>query len=145
MSVAMKARRGQEVDAPSAPQKDRLSVLVADDEPSIRFVVGKLLERQGYEVLLAADGHEAIERTLAARPDAMILDFNLGDMDGASVLRELRAQGYDGGVIGLSGMQDPEIVSQLVTLGCVDLQTKPPNFGVLLTAVEAATAVKTGS
>ena len=145
MSVLLKTLREQEIDAPSAPHKDRLSVLVADDEPSIRFVVGKLLERQGYEVLLAADGHEAIERTLAARPDAMILDFNLGDMDGVSVLRELRAHGYEGGVIGLSGMQDPEVLSQLLALGCMDIQTKPPDFGKLLTAVEAAAAVKAGS
>jgi two-component system KDP operon response regulator KdpE len=66
-------------------------VLVVDDEAPIRRFVRAELEAQGYRVLLAGNGAEALERIADDRPDLVLLDVMLPDLDGFAVLRRLRA------------------------------------------------------
>lgn len=65
-------------------------VLVVDDEPMVREVVTAYLERDGFEVTLAADGRSALESFDAASPDLVVLDVMLPEIDGFSVLTHLR-------------------------------------------------------
>jgi DNA-binding response OmpR family regulator len=65
-------------------------VLVVDDEPNIRDTVAFNLRREGIDVILAADGHEAIAQARSERPDAIVLDVMLPGMDGFQVCRTLR-------------------------------------------------------
>jgi DNA-binding response OmpR family regulator len=65
-------------------------VLVVDDEPTIVEIVGRYLERAGYEAAGAADGFEALERAAAERPDLVVLDLMLPGIDGIEVMRRLR-------------------------------------------------------
>jgi two-component system response regulator MprA len=68
-------------------------VLVVDDEPAVRAALGRALRLEAYEVEMAADGHEALER-LAARPlDAVVLDVAMPRVDGLEVCRRLRRAG----------------------------------------------------
>ena len=65
-------------------------VLVVDDEPKIRDVVGGYLTRDGYSVLFAATGREALEKSIREHPDLIVLDLKLPDIDGEDVARSVR-------------------------------------------------------
>ncbi|MGV9303940.1 MULTISPECIES: response regulator transcription factor [unclassified Nonomuraea] len=66
-------------------------ILVVDDEPSIRDLLSASLRFSGFEVLTAADGLEAVEIAERARPDLVVLDVMLPDLDGFEVARRLEA------------------------------------------------------
>ena len=68
------------------------TVLVVDDEPILRETIAFNLQREGYSVLLAADGEEALETARADFPDLIILDIMLPKLDGLQVLRILREE-----------------------------------------------------
>src|ERR1700710_233030 len=63
------------------------TVLVVDDEPTILDVVGRYMERAGYETHRAADGPEALRLAAAHRPDLVVLDLMLPGIDGIEVMR----------------------------------------------------------
>ena len=66
------------------------SVLVVDDEESVRTLVVETLAGTGYELRQAADGQEALERIAARRPDAIVLDLMMPNLDGFGVLERLQ-------------------------------------------------------
>src|SRR5207248_2793204 len=67
-------------------------VLVVDDEPMVTEVVGRYLEREGFEVALAADGDEALRLARRDIPDLVVLDLMLPRIDGLEVCRVLRRE-----------------------------------------------------
>ena len=75
---------------PRAPDPGTTRVLVVDDDPSFVRFVEMFLEPEGFQVIPALTGSEGIELARARRPDAVLLDYNLPDMDGQDVLRELK-------------------------------------------------------
>jgi two-component system, OmpR family, response regulator ResD len=74
-----------------AAAKSARRILIVDDEPAIREVVGQYLELEGYVVMQAADGLEALRLAQASPPDLVILDLMLPGIDGLDVCRRLRA------------------------------------------------------
>jgi DNA-binding response OmpR family regulator len=68
------------------------TILVVDDEQDIRELLQYNLEKAGYRVVTSRDGAEALKRTLASPPDALVLDLLMPAMDGLSVLRSLRGE-----------------------------------------------------
>jgi two-component system, OmpR family, response regulator MprA len=70
-----------------------MRILVVDDEPSVRAALQRALALERYEVELAADGGEALERLAASPPDAVVLDVAMPVLDGLEVCRRLRAAG----------------------------------------------------
>lgn len=66
------------------------TILVVDDEPTIREVVRKYLERDGYQVVEVADGHQALNYLKTNRPDLIVLDVMLPGVDGLTITRQLR-------------------------------------------------------
>ena len=80
------------------------SVLIVDDEPNIRRMVGALLTSEGYEVRDAADGATAIARAAESAPDVVLLDLMIpGELDGLATLARLRESAPDVPVIMMSG------------------------------------------
>lgn len=69
----------------------RKRLLLADDLPSIRDSLGRLLRRQGYEVVLARNGHEAVERVASESFDLVLLDLSMPGMDGWQALSRVAA------------------------------------------------------
>ncbi|MDQ3377611.1 MAG: response regulator, partial [Actinomycetota bacterium] len=67
-------------------------VLIVDDEPNIREVVGLYLRRDGHEVVSAADGEEALELFRSAAPDLVVLDLMLPRLSGLEVCRRMQAE-----------------------------------------------------
>jgi two-component system response regulator MprA len=69
------------------------SVLIVDDEPAVRAALDRALRLDGYEVELAADGREALDRLAEARLDAVVLDVAMPGIDGLEVCRRMREAG----------------------------------------------------
>ncbi len=66
-------------------------ILVVDDEPSIRALVRDVLEEEGHEVLLAADGYAGLRMAELHAPDCIVLDVMMPGLDGHAVLQRVRA------------------------------------------------------
>jgi DNA-binding response OmpR family regulator len=73
-----------------------MRILVVDDDESVRGLVRDVLEVEGHEVELAADGFSALRRLAACRPDAVVLDVMMPGMDGYAVLSRIRSSEVDG-------------------------------------------------
>ena len=101
------------------------TILVVDDEPHIREIVGSYLAREGHEVRYAADGNEALASALEAEPDLIVLDLMLPGRSGFDVLRELRAAGRRPALIMLTARD--EVIDRVAGLeiGADDYVTKP--------------------
>jgi CheY-like chemotaxis protein len=85
--------RGVDVAASSLPAaSSHLRVLVVDDDPDLRAMVVTALHRDGHHTLEAADGQSALRLIDSGEPDLVLLDLILPNLDGISLLRELRAQ-----------------------------------------------------
>src|SRR5205814_6106683 len=76
------------------PGKDQTvaRILVVDDDPAIRQLLTDVLEIEGYEVTVAADGQAAVQLVAVSRPDFVVLDVMMPHLDGYGVLREIRAR-----------------------------------------------------
>jgi DNA-binding response OmpR family regulator len=68
------------------------TILIVDDEAIVREVVSDYLKRDGFQVVTAADGVEALERFAGARPDLVLLDLMLPEIDGVEVCRRIRSE-----------------------------------------------------
>jgi DNA-binding response OmpR family regulator len=113
-------------------------VLVVDDEPTIREVVSRYLVRAGYETAVAATGREAIRHAGSERPDVVVLDLMLPDVDGLEVMRRLRQQDRDRTAIVLltaRGEESDRVVG--LRLGADDYVVKPFSPAELVARVDA--------
>jgi two-component system response regulator MprA len=70
-----------------------MRILVVDDEPGVRSALDRALRHERHDVVLAADGREALDAVAARRPDALVLDVAMPGIDGLEVCRRLRAAG----------------------------------------------------
>jgi two-component system nitrogen regulation response regulator NtrX len=115
------------------------SVLIVDDEPNIRRMVGALLASEGFEVRDAADGESGVARALELEPDLVLLDLMIpGTMDGMAVLERLRASFPELPVIMMSGRAGLADAVKATRLGAVNFLEKPLTpEGVLLALTSA--------
>jgi CheY-like chemotaxis protein len=109
------------------------TVLVVDDEVDLLFTIALSLELNGYKVLKAASGEEALEVVEAERPDAIVLDLRLPGIDGWEVLRRLADMGRfpSTPVVLLSAQVDAATAARAVNLGCHAHLAKPFNTAEL--------------
>jgi chemosensory pili system protein ChpA (sensor histidine kinase/response regulator) len=84
------AQRGGAPEAVVAPSPRRAVVMVVDDSLTVRKVSQRLLEREGYQVLLAKDGVDALEQLQQSTPDLMLVDIEMPRMDGFDLTRHVR-------------------------------------------------------
>jgi PAS domain S-box-containing protein len=119
---------------------DTSLILQCDDDPDIRAVVQIMLQRQGYRVLTAASGIEAVEIAVKQHPAVIILNLMMPGMDGWETLAVLKQQvdTQNIPVIILSGLSPN--VSQGLPVGVSDWIVKPPNLRMLCQALEKALA-----
>ncbi|MGE7853166.1 response regulator transcription factor [Bacillus paramycoides] len=112
-----------------------MKILVVDDESSIRNLIRMQLEMEGYEVLTAADGREAVARW-DERPDVLILDVMLPDTDGYELLRLFREKDRDIPVLMLTAKSQMNDKLLGLQLGADDYVTKPFNYAELILRVK---------
>ncbi|CAK0749776.1 Nitrogen assimilation regulatory protein NtrX [Gammaproteobacteria bacterium] len=114
-------------------------LLVVDDEPDIRALVKEILEDEGYEVDTAENGQQARERRHSRRPDLVLLDIWMPDVDGITLLREWSEEGgIRTPVIMMSGHGTVETAVEATRGGAYDFLEKPLSMAKLLITVERA-------
>jgi len=121
MSMAKAEARGQL----RRPDGSPVRVLVVDDEATLAELLTMALRFEGWEVSSAADGLGAVRAARDFRPDAVVLDMMLPDIDGLEVLRRLRAESPDVPVLFLTARDSVEDRITGLTAGGDDYVTKP--------------------
>jgi two-component system KDP operon response regulator KdpE len=112
-------------------------VLLVDDEPNILSTLAPLLRTRGYDVVTAMSGHAAIETAGRDKPDLIVLDLGLPDMDGADVCRIIREeQSVPIVVLSARGAERDKV--RALDLGADDYVTKPFGAEELLARIRAA-------
>jgi two-component system response regulator MprA len=101
----------------------RRTILVADDDQSLRILLVRILALDGYEVRATADGLEALEAVIAERPDALVLDVDMPRLTGIELCRRLRASGCPVPILIVSG--NPENRTPAISAGANDFLSKP--------------------
>jgi CheY-like chemotaxis protein len=117
------------------------SLLVIDDEAEVVDLLRDYFQEQGYSVMSAVNGRDALVLASLTRPDAVILDIRMPEMPGPDVLRELRARDASIAVVMLSGTDDEDLARELLKQGAIDYVRKPFVFEDLETVVRTAVLV----
>src|SRR5215218_4968479 len=110
-------------------------ILVVDDEPNILDVLSMALRFQGFEVETAATGEEALAAAASFKPQLMVLDIMLPDMEGFDVARRLGAQRAEVPIIFLTARDATEDKIRGLTTGGDDYVTKPFSLEELIARV----------
>ena len=114
-------------------------VLLVEDNEESREGLSRYLRRNGYEILLAVDGRQAVDVARAAVPDLILIDLNLPVLDGWEATRQLKAGSETRGipVIALTAHAMAGDRERALEAGCDDYDTKPIDFPRLLTKIES--------
>ncbi len=127
-------QRARTHDHPGAPY-----ILVVDDEPDIRHLLQEILQDEGYQVDVAENGASARQSHRARRPDLVLLDIWMPDVDGITLLKEwCEDEGLPMPVIMMSGHGTVETAVEATRLGAYDFIEKPISLAKLLLTVENA-------
>ena len=95
-------------------------ILVADDEESIRWVLSTSLEKGGYEVDLGVNGTEALDKALSNNYSLIILDINMPDLNGLTVLKELKEKDIESPVVLITAQNTVNNAITGIKLGAYD-------------------------
>lgn len=120
------------------PEGRQETVLVVEDDPTMRLGLTKALRSDGYRVITAPTGQEGLEAALAEPPDLMILDVMLPGMNGYEVLESVRARDADLPIIMLTAKGEEEDRVRGLKSGADDYVVKPFGVAELLARVQAA-------
>src|SRR5262245_50769482 len=114
-------------------------VLLVDDHEMNRELLRRRLQRAGYEVVSAGDGRQALSLAKQGRPDLVLMDLGLPDLDGWEVTRRLKADPVTRPVpvIALTAHTAPESRERAMQAGCDDFDTKPYDMPRLLGKIDA--------
>ena len=113
------------------------TILVVDDEPHIHKMLGILLDVENFKIAESASGKQAIRMCASVKPDLLLLDLGLPDMDGKEVITAVREWSQVPIIILSVSSSDDEITAAL-NMGANDYVTKPFNVGVLMARINAA-------
>lgn len=114
------------------------TILLADDEPSIRRTLREILEFEGYDIKEAGDGEETLTAVRDGEVDLILLDIKMPKRDGMEVLEALSEEGRGLPVVMISGHGTVETAVEATKLGAVDFLEKPPDLNRLLVTVRNA-------
>lgn len=107
-----------------------LTVLVAEDSEDMRFLMRAEFEKRGYRVVEAANGHEAVAAATHDRPDVILMDVTLPELDGLEATKRIREdeQMRDALIIAVTGHHETEYRTSALAAGCNAYVTKPIDF-----------------
>lgn len=116
-----------------------MKILIIDDERGIRNTMKEILEFEGHEVSLAADGKEGVDAALAGQFDAIFCDIKMPNMDGTDVLETLKSEGCEAEIIMISGHGDIDTAVKCIRAGAYDFIQKPLDLNRILITLRNAT------
>src|SRR5690242_17173848 len=112
-------------------------ILIAEDDDDTRQTVRDLLRSNGYDVLEATDGGEALDLVKSAKPDALVLDIIMPRMEGWEVVEKIRGQNSNLPILVLSALQSEEDLVRALDAGADDYVEKPYRTSELLARLRA--------
>lgn len=116
---------------------EKIKVLMVDDEAQFRATTQKILNRRGFETVLAASGEEAITK-IKENPDVVVLDIKMPGMDGLEALAEIKKLSADLPVIMLTGHGSEASAREALTQGAFDYLAKPCEIDLLASKITDA-------
>ncbi len=119
-----------------------MRILIAEDHPDNRELLSRRLSRQGYEIYLAENGAEAVEKTKTCAPDLILMDISMPVMSGIEATRALRKipEGRSVKIVALTAHAMDNARRECIDAGCDDFATKPVDFAGLLKLIERLAA-----
>jgi len=114
------------------------NVLIAEDDRAARISLTNLLEAEGFRVLAAKNGQEALALVLSQEPEVALLDIRMPVLDGLTVLKKAREGGSESVLIIMTAHGDSNVAIEAMKLGAFDYVTKPLDFHLLLPQIERA-------
>jgi DNA-binding NtrC family response regulator len=123
----------------------RIKVLLVDDEKGIRFLLSEVLLHRGFEVSLARDGQESLEKLAESHFDLVITDINMPRLDGVSMLKSMQQTGREEKIIVMTGNPSDKRLTDKGLPRIVTHLHKPFGIEKFLDVVMAATSNSTES
>ncbi len=117
---------------------ERTTVLVVDDEEGIRKALERFLTRLGYQVAIAANATEALQRLATDHPHTMLCDIRMPETSGVELLPKVLAQDPDLAVIMLTAIDEPRTAIECLKLGAYDYLIKPVDLEELELSLQHA-------
>jgi len=121
---------------PAGPGMNR--ILVIDDDPATCRLLGAIFRAEGFDVLMANDGPTGIATVLSAKPDVVLLDLEMPEMNGMAVLERLKKDAPAVPVVMLTGSMDVKHAVRAIQLGASNYLTKPMNRAEVVIVVRRA-------
>jgi len=115
-------------------------ILVVDDAAFMRMRCTKLLQDNGYETMEAANGVEAMQKYQQHKPDGVLMDITMPDMDGIATLKRLMEIDANAKIAMVTAMGQQSLVIEALKSGARDFVVKPFNADRVLAAVKKITA-----
>jgi len=117
-------------------------VLVAEDESTARCALKDLLESEGFTVLAAGDGQDALSQILLREPSVVLLDIRMPELDGLAVLQRAREAGAASAFIVMTAFGDSDTAIEAMKRGAFDYVSKPVDFEKLLPAIRPSRSAR---
>lgn len=113
-----------------------MKILLVEDDPKVSGFLSQGLGEEGHDVVVQADGREALAAALSKPWDIILLDFMLPGMSGVDITRELRRQGRDVPILMLTARDSEQDRQQCLEAGVTDFLGKPFRFAELLARLD---------
>ena len=111
-------------------------ILIVDDNEDNRDVLSRRLQRKGFEVTCAAGGQQAVELASSDRPDLILMDMNMPELDGWEATAQIRKDGITVPIVALTAHAMTGDRERAIESGCTDYHTKPVELDKLLELME---------
>lgn len=115
---------------------DSKKILIIDDDLTALDIVDFLFEDKGYEVVRRTDGISALECIGEVKPNIILIDLMMPQMNGQECVRQMRGRGIKTPVVAFTALDDPEIHQEALTAGCNLVLTKPCKPALLVKHIE---------
>ena len=114
-------------------------ILIVEDNEENRDALMRRLQRRGFDIVLASDGKAGVAMALSEKPDLVLMDMNMPELDGWEATRQIKAaaEGSCLPVIALTAHAMAGDRDRALQAGCADYHTKPVDFAKLLAQIEA--------
>lgn len=114
------------------------TILIVDDDPEARATLSRFLSSQGYNVLTSSDGKESLREIVVRRPDLVLMDVRMPNLDGLTAMETVQITGLGKKlpIILLSGELDDAVIEKGKALGAVDFLPKTTPFEELAARIK---------
>ncbi len=113
------------------------TILVIDDDESLRDTIGMMLEQDGFRAIVSGDGRDGFDKALTNKPDLVLVDLRLPGMSGTEICKQLRAARLNTPIIVLSALGDEVDKVLLLEIGADDYMVKPFGTRELMARIRA--------